>query len=49
MVGGYIGARLSQRGVVANDFDDTEVEEVRKFVAIGRPIGGFTRGEVVEI
>jgi hypothetical protein len=34
---------------VGNAFDDTEVEEVRKFVAIGRPVGGFTSGEVVEI
>jgi hypothetical protein len=34
---------------VGNAFDDTEVEEVRKFVAFGRPVGGFTSGEVVEI
>jgi hypothetical protein len=27
----------------------TEVEQVRKFVAIGRPVGGFASGEVVEI
>jgi hypothetical protein len=29
-------------------FDDTEVE-VKKFVAIGRPVGGFTSQEEVEI
>jgi hypothetical protein len=34
---------------VGNAFDDIEVEEVRKFVAIGRPVGGFISGEVVEI
>jgi hypothetical protein len=34
---------------VGNAFDDTEVEEIRKFVAIGRPVGVFTSGEVVEI
>jgi hypothetical protein len=34
---------------VGNAFDVTEVEEVREFVAIGRPVGGFTSGEVVEI
>jgi hypothetical protein len=34
---------------LGNTFGDTEVEEVRKFVAIGRPVGGFTNGEVVEI
>jgi hypothetical protein len=34
---------------VGNAFDDTEVEEVRKFVAIGRPVGEFTNREVVEI
>jgi hypothetical protein len=30
-------------------FGDTEVEEVRKFVAIGRTVGGFTSGKVVDI
>jgi hypothetical protein len=34
---------------VGNAFDDTEVEEVRKSVAIGRPVGGLTSGEMVEI
>jgi hypothetical protein len=34
---------------MGNAFDDTEVEEVRKFVAIDRPVGGYTNGEVVEI
>jgi hypothetical protein len=34
---------------VGNAFDDREVKEVRKFVAIGRSKGGFTSGEVVEI
>jgi hypothetical protein len=34
---------------VGNTFGDTEVEEVRKFVAIGRPVSGFTSGKVVEI
>jgi hypothetical protein len=34
---------------VWNAFDETEVEEVRKFVAIGRPVCGFTNGEMVEI
>jgi hypothetical protein len=29
---------------VRNTFGDTEVEEVRKFVAIGRPVSGFTSG-----
>jgi hypothetical protein len=33
---------------VGNAFDDTEVE-VRKFVAIGRPVSGFTSGKLVEI
>jgi hypothetical protein len=26
---------------VGNAFDDTEVEEVKKFVAIGKPVGGM--------
>jgi hypothetical protein len=34
---------------LGNAFGDTEVEEVRKFVEIGRPVFGFTSGEVVEI
>jgi hypothetical protein len=33
---------------MGNAFDNTQVE-VRKFVAIRRPVGGFTSGEVVEI
>jgi hypothetical protein len=27
----------------------TEVQEIKEFVAIGRPVGGFSSGEVVEI
>jgi hypothetical protein len=33
----------------ASASDDTEVEQVREFVGIRRPVGGFTSGEVVEI
>jgi hypothetical protein len=34
---------------VGNAFDDTEVEEGRKFVAIGRPVGGFISGEALGV
>jgi hypothetical protein len=42
VVGREIEARPSESGAVGNAFDDAEVEEVKKFVAIGTPVGGFT-------